>query len=274
MSLTIVKAGQDFYVQINGGEIVKETYAAFEGEATPGLFTMNYSGTWSDYSYTVGETAVNDWLDENYTEDPSDTTGKVKTIDGNLADWTAADKTTAFDLQGTGDYTGKQFTVYGKYVVGDGVYVAAVVVHSDWHTHDSGNLASTKSTAVQIFNNAQQSYISGDYDPASGKVTAFGNNKLSQYKIKTVYNDTTELYTTVFEYYMAEADLQSLTGVVNTEAGYVRMGWAFCANDGTNKEPFSSVHTDGRWLENNRLPGQLANQYYIYADGVYASAKA
>ena len=129
VTLTIVKAGQDFYVQINGGEIVKETYAAFEGEATPGLFTMNYSGTWSDYSYTVGETAVNDWLDENYTEDPSDTTGKVKTIDGNLADWTDDDKTTAFDLQGTGDYAGKQFIVYGKYVVGDGVYVAAVVVH-------------------------------------------------------------------------------------------------------------------------------------------------
>ena len=73
---------------------------------------------------------------------------------------------------------------------------------------------------------------------------------------------------------MAEADLQSLTGVVNTEAGYVRMGWAFCANDGTNRDAFSSVHSDGRWLENNRLPGQLANQYYIYADGVYASAKA
>jgi len=78
VSLTIVKAGQDFYVQINGGEIVKETYAAFEGEATPGLFTMNYSGTWSDYSYTVGETAVNNWLKENDTGDSSDTTGKVK----------------------------------------------------------------------------------------------------------------------------------------------------------------------------------------------------
>lgn len=274
VSLTIVKAGQDFYVQINGGDIVKETYAAFEGEATPGLFTMNYSGTWSDYSYTVGKTAVDDWLEDNYTEDPSDTTGKVMEIDGDLKDWTAADKTTAFNLQGTGDYAGKQFTVYGKYVVGDGVYVAAVVVHSVWHTHDSANLASTLSTAVQIFNNAQQSYISGAYDPVSGNVTAFGNNKLSQYKIKTVHNDETNLYTTVFEYYMAEADLQSVPNVVNTQAGYVRMGWAFCANDGTNRDPFSSVHPDGRWLENNRLPGQLANQYYIYSDGVYASAKS
>ena len=274
VSLTIVKAGQDFYVQINGGEIVKETYAAFEGEATPGLFTMNYSGTWSDYSYTVGETAVDDWLDKNYTEDPSDTTGKVMTIDGDLADWTAADRTTYFDLRGTGDYTGKQFTVYGKYVVGDGVYVAAVVVHSVWHAHESTNLASTKSTAVQIFNNAQQSYISGAYDQASGEVKAFGNNKLSQYKIKTVYDDTKKLYTTVFEYYMAEADLQSVPNVVNTQAGYVRMGWAFCANDGTNRDPFSSVHSDGRWLENDRLPGQLANQYYIYSDGVYASPKS
>lgn len=274
VSLTIVKAGQDFYVQINGGDIVKETYAAFEGEATPGLFTMNYSGTWSDYSYSVGETAVNEWLDENYTEDPADTTGKVKTVDGDLADWTAADKTTAFNLQGAGEYAGKQFTVYGKYVVGDGVYVAAVVVHSDWHVHETANLASTKSTAVQIFNNGQQSYISGDYDAASGNVTAYGNNKLSQYKIKTVYDDATQLYTTVFEYYMAESDLQSVAGVVNTEAGYVRMGWAFCANDGTNREPFSSVHSDGRWLESSRLPGQIANQYYIYADGIYASAKA
>ncbi len=274
VSLTIVKAGKDFYVQINGGDIVKETYMAFEGEATPGLFTMNYSGEWSDYSYSVGETAVKNWLDENDTGDSSDTTGKVKTIDGDLADWTSEDKTTAFDLQGTGDYTGKQFTVYGKYVVGDGVYVAAVVVHREWHAHDSGNLASTKSTAVQIFNNMQQSYISGNYDAASGSVTAYGNNKLSQYKIKTVYNAATNLYTTVFEYYMAETDLQSVANVVNTEAGYVRMGWAFCANDGTNKDPFSSVHADGRWLENSRLPGQLANQYYIYADGIYASAKA
>ena len=211
---------------------------------------------------------------ENDTGDSSDTTGKVKTIDGDLADWTSEDKTTAFDLQGAGDYTGKQFTVYGKYVVGDGVYVAAVVVHREWHAHDSGNLASTKSTAVQIFNNMQQSYISGNYDAASGSVTAYGNNKLSQYKIKTVYNAATNLYTTVFEYYMAETDLQSVANVVNTEAGYVRMGWAFCANDGTNKDPFSSVHADGRWLENSRLPGQLANQYYIYADGIYASAKA
>ena len=73
---------------------------------------------------------------------------------------------------------------------------------------------------------------------------------------------------------MAEADLQSVANVVNTEAGYVRMGWAFCANDGTNKDPFSSVHTNGRWLENNRLLGQLVNQYYIYEDGIYASAKA
>lgn len=213
--------------------------------------------------------------DENYTEDPSDTTAKVKKIDGDLADWTAADKTTAFDLQGTGDYTDKRFTVYGKYVVGDGVYVAAVVVHSVWHVHDSANLASTWSKAVQIFNNAQQSYISGDYDQASGKVTAFGNNKLSKYKIKTVYDDTKKLYTTVFEYYMEEAELQSVADVVNTEAGYVRMGWAFCANDGTNKDPFSSVHPeDGRWLENNKRPGQLANQYYIYSDGVFASEKA
>lgn len=35
-----------------------------------------------------------------------------------------------------------------------------------------------------------------------------------------------------------------------------------------------SVYSDGRWLENNRLPGQLVNQYYIYEDGIYASAKA
>ena len=73
---------------------------------------------------------------------------------------------------------------------------------------------------------------------------------------------------------MAEADLQSVPNVVNTEAGYVRMGWAFCANDGTSRDPFSSVHSDGRWLENDRLPGQLAHQYYIYSDGVFASAKS
>lgn len=279
VTLTIVKAGGDFYVQINGGSIVKESFALFAGEATPGLFTMNYSGTWTKYSYSVGETAVNAWLEENYEEDPSDTTGKVKNIDGDLSDWTEADRTTAFQLQGTGDYAQKQFTVYGKYVAGDGVYVAAVVVHSDWHTHDSANLASTKSTAVQVFNNAQQSYISGDYDAETGLVTAYGNNKMSQYAIRTVYDETTQLFTTVFEFYMAESDLLPLVNVVNTDAGYVRMGWAFCANpDGTNtstnKEPFSSVHADGRWLENDRLPGQLANQYYIYEDGVFASEKA
>jgi hypothetical protein len=182
------------------------------------------------------------------------------TVDGNLADWPSAvlEKLDA-QVVGTGISEGKDATWYA-FIDEKGVYVGLVAHHSlyiddgaQWHT----------STNLEFFINGNNQYY----------VTAQGGAPGSASKGAGALVTTGEAgaYTTVGEWFLPAAFYQT-----QITAGLLRIGFAFkttgdilVGGGGTGMSG-----GDDWWYVAGHNPNTLAQQFYVYTDGVYGSEKA
>jgi hypothetical protein len=180
--------------------------------------------------------------------------------DGDISDWpSAVIAREDAKVVGTGTSVGKTATWYG-FIDEKGVYLA-VVAHHGVYVTNAGSWY--QNTNFEFFiNGGNQNYVT-----AQGGAPGVVSNGAGA--IVTT-GDAESGYVTVAEWFMPAAFYQSYI-----DAGLIRVGFAF-------KTPgdvlFGGGGTgvgggDDWWYAVGHTPGTLAQQFYVYTDGVYATAK-
>ena len=219
------------------------------GEAAGGGYDEYWvpAGTWVNNADQTFVTAEGIFLEDQVNIEPT-----VLTIDGNLSDWAAmAAYTTNFAaLVGTDATSHKDVTFYAA-VLADGLYMAAIA-HHDVSITDAGNW--WENTNFEVFvNGGTQYYVSANGAVATG----------SGIIVTTAYEGTAN-FVSVAEIFIPAPYLPI--------ADYQRVGFAWkTPGDDITGGAANEGLADSYWVIPMHWPNNAAEQYYVNADGIFAT---
>lgn len=245
IKLGVLRDGNDFYYFVNGEFVYKfSNYKAISAgdETRLGLLTMNADVTFANYSVTTNDLIIND------------KTPKIsKIIDGNLSDWTDAEKLNNISVYGINTYAEQGFTTYARYKKGDGLYLAGFAKHK---SNSFGKDEWYKNTNFEFFiNGDNQKWVINNL---SGNVTQ------SSF-ITTGKNGD---YTTTFEIFVSQGLIPN-----KTENDFVKVGFAFKSpNELIKIKSRDEGNTTDWWWAAGHLPNDINSQYCVFGDGIFKYA--
>lgn len=185
------------------------------------------------------------------------------TIDADLSDWTNATVNANASVVKAPD-SDKGFTVRA-FTDEKGLYIGYEAKHALYKTAENDWFQNTNAE-IQLFG-GNQSYINAK-DQVSMPIGSYAEMKTTD----SGTADAVDRYTTVVEIFIPNYALEAFG--YNPAMGYVKAGFAFKTGGDTlaqgGNHP-SGLNGSDWWWAKNHSPSNIAEQYYVTADGIFAT---